>query len=196
MSRKFNRLVGWSACALLTGALAFAAAGCGSSGGSSASKGASTEVKGLGSTLSEIKSKARTEGQVDLVVNDPEGGRVQAKVADGFPHGLPAQVHEGLRHQEPDPTGSFGPGARAHARLPALAVELHRQPPGQLFETGPAHVMARARVVRPGVAQAHDEQVGSVWIHLRRHEKARGECRRPRSEHGSQRPSGGWPVPR
>ena len=68
MNKQFTRLAGWSACALLTGVFAFAAAGCGSSGGSSASKGASTEVKGLGSTLSEIKSKARAEGEVDLVI--------------------------------------------------------------------------------------------------------------------------------
>ncbi len=68
MNKQFTRIAGWSAYALLTGLLAFAAAGCGSSGGSSASKGASTEVKGLGSTLSEIKSKARAEGEVDLVI--------------------------------------------------------------------------------------------------------------------------------
>jgi putative spermidine/putrescine transport system substrate-binding protein len=60
--------VGWSACALLTTALAFAAAGCGGGGGGTKSASASTQVKGLGSTLAEIKSKARTEGQVDLVI--------------------------------------------------------------------------------------------------------------------------------
>src|SRR5213078_678445 len=63
MSKQFNRLVGWSACALLVSVLAVAAAGCGGGGGGS--KSASTQVKGLGSTLAEIKSKARTEGQVD-----------------------------------------------------------------------------------------------------------------------------------
>jgi putative spermidine/putrescine transport system substrate-binding protein len=67
-SRQLNRLVGWSACALLTTALAFAAAGCGGGGGGTKSASASTQVKGLGSTLAEIKSKARTEGQVDLVI--------------------------------------------------------------------------------------------------------------------------------
>jgi len=65
MSR-FNRLVGWSACALFVSVLAIAAAGCGGGGGGS--KSASTQVKGLGTTLAEIKSKARTEGQVDLVI--------------------------------------------------------------------------------------------------------------------------------
>ena len=50
--------------AALVGALAFAAAGCGGGGGESAS----SEVKGLGTSFEDIQSKAKDEGQVNLVI--------------------------------------------------------------------------------------------------------------------------------
>jgi putative spermidine/putrescine transport system substrate-binding protein len=50
----------------LVGALAFMAAGCG--GGGSSSKSASWQVKGLGTSLQDIQTKAKKEGQVDLVI--------------------------------------------------------------------------------------------------------------------------------
>jgi putative spermidine/putrescine transport system substrate-binding protein len=57
------------AVAALAGALSFMAAGCGGSGGGGGeSKGASTEVKGLGTSIADIKAKARKEGRVDLVI--------------------------------------------------------------------------------------------------------------------------------
>src|SRR5215208_5273621 len=66
MKRQHRRTAGWVAFAFLVGALAAVAAGC---GGSSDSGGkASTEITGLGSTIDEIKSKAKDEGQVDLVI--------------------------------------------------------------------------------------------------------------------------------
>lgn len=49
---------------LLVAALAIVAAGCGGSDDSSSS---STQIEGLGTTLEEIQSKAKEEGQVDLV---------------------------------------------------------------------------------------------------------------------------------
>jgi len=61
-SRKHVSLV---VVAALAGALSFMAAGCGGGGGS---KSASTEVKGLGTSISDIKAKARDEGKVNLVI--------------------------------------------------------------------------------------------------------------------------------
>ena len=49
---------------LLVAALAIVAAGCGGSDDSSSS---STQIEGLGTSLEEIQSKAKEEGQVDLV---------------------------------------------------------------------------------------------------------------------------------
>jgi putative spermidine/putrescine transport system substrate-binding protein len=71
MRKHYRRVAGWAAAALVVGALAVVAAGCG--GGNSSSSGgdegkASTEITGLGSSLDEIKQKARDEGQVDLVI--------------------------------------------------------------------------------------------------------------------------------
>ena len=68
MSRKQAWL---AAAAVVVGALAFMAAGCGSSsggGGGGGSKGASTQIKGLGTSIADIKAKGRKEGQVDLVI--------------------------------------------------------------------------------------------------------------------------------
>jgi putative spermidine/putrescine transport system substrate-binding protein len=68
MSRKQAWL---AAVAVVVGALAFMAAGCGGSsggGGGGGSKGASTEIKGLGTSIADIKAKGRKEGQVDLVI--------------------------------------------------------------------------------------------------------------------------------
>jgi putative spermidine/putrescine transport system substrate-binding protein len=50
--------------AALVGVLAFAAAGCGGGGGGSAS----SEIKGLGTSFADIQSKAKDEGQVNLVI--------------------------------------------------------------------------------------------------------------------------------
>jgi putative spermidine/putrescine transport system substrate-binding protein len=70
--RKLSRKHAWLfALAALVGALSFLAAGCGGGGGGGGggeSKGASTEVKGLGTSIADIKAKARKEGQVDLVI--------------------------------------------------------------------------------------------------------------------------------
>ena len=52
----------------LVGALAFMAAGCGGGGSSSSSQSASWQVKGLGTSLQDIQTKAKKEGQVDLVI--------------------------------------------------------------------------------------------------------------------------------
>ena len=66
MKRQHRRVAGWVVFAFLVGALAAVAAGCGGSGDSGGK--ASTEITGLGSTIGEIKSKAKDEGQVDLVI--------------------------------------------------------------------------------------------------------------------------------
>ena len=69
MRRQPKRLVAWTGLALLVGALAVVAAGCGGgSGGGGGEAKSGTELKGLGSTLDEIKSNARKEGRVDLVI--------------------------------------------------------------------------------------------------------------------------------
>jgi putative spermidine/putrescine transport system substrate-binding protein len=67
MTKHGRRVLFWGACALLIGVLAIVAAGCGGGGGGGQEE-AGTEVEGLGSTIDEIKSKARDEGQVDLVI--------------------------------------------------------------------------------------------------------------------------------
>jgi putative spermidine/putrescine transport system substrate-binding protein len=76
MSRKRRRWLDPAVLAALLVALAFAAASCGgdddddgdASGGTTTEQtGASTEIAGLGTTLDEIKEKARAEGQVNLV---------------------------------------------------------------------------------------------------------------------------------
>ena len=54
------------ALAATVGALAFAAAGCGGGGSSSTSE--DWQVPGLGSTIDEIQSKAKDEGQTNLVI--------------------------------------------------------------------------------------------------------------------------------
>jgi putative spermidine/putrescine transport system substrate-binding protein len=70
--RKVSRKHLWVvAVAALVGALSVIAAGCGGGGGGGGGGGstqASTEVKGLGTSIADIKAKARKEGQVDLVI--------------------------------------------------------------------------------------------------------------------------------
>ncbi|MGH3066439.1 MAG: ABC transporter substrate-binding protein [Gaiellaceae bacterium] len=58
------RIARWAALGLLVGALSVVAAGCGGGGGGG---GASTEIEGLGTSLEEIQTLAREEGQVNLV---------------------------------------------------------------------------------------------------------------------------------
>ena len=65
MTRAWKRPLGSIALAGLVVFLGFAAAGCGSSGGDGGSS--ATEIPGLGSSLDEIKQKARDEGEVDIV---------------------------------------------------------------------------------------------------------------------------------
>ena len=65
MSRAWKRPLGSLALAGFVVFLGFAAAGCGSSGGDGGSS--ATEIPGLGSSLDEIKQKARDEGEVDIV---------------------------------------------------------------------------------------------------------------------------------
>jgi putative spermidine/putrescine transport system substrate-binding protein len=69
MTRQHRRIAGWAGLAFLVGALAVVAAGCGGGGGSGGGQAeASTEIDGLGTSLDDIKSKAKGEGQVDLVI--------------------------------------------------------------------------------------------------------------------------------
>jgi len=65
MSKWKRRLGGGIALSGLLVFLAFAAAGCGSSGGGGSSD---TAISGLGSSLDEIQQKARDEGEVNLVI--------------------------------------------------------------------------------------------------------------------------------
>jgi putative spermidine/putrescine transport system substrate-binding protein len=65
MSRAWKRWLGGAALGGLVVFLGFAAAGCGGGGGGGSS---ATEVSGLGSSLDDIKEKARNEGQVNLVI--------------------------------------------------------------------------------------------------------------------------------
>jgi putative spermidine/putrescine transport system substrate-binding protein len=57
--------VSWATLALVTGALAFAAAGCGGGGGGAAE---GWQIEGLGTSFEEVQSLARDEGQVNLVI--------------------------------------------------------------------------------------------------------------------------------
>jgi putative spermidine/putrescine transport system substrate-binding protein len=68
MRKVSTKHVSLVAVAALVGALSFAAAGCGGGGGGSSSKSASTEVKGLGTSIADIKAKAKKEGVVNLVI--------------------------------------------------------------------------------------------------------------------------------
>jgi putative spermidine/putrescine transport system substrate-binding protein len=65
MTRRGARFARWVTFALLIGALSVVAAGCG--GGNDASS-ASTDIEGLGTSLDDIKAKARDEGQVNLII--------------------------------------------------------------------------------------------------------------------------------
>jgi putative spermidine/putrescine transport system substrate-binding protein len=65
MRKVRRRHVAHAAIAAVVGALAFAASGCGGGGNKSAL--GDWQVSGLGSTLAEIQSKAKDEGQVNLV---------------------------------------------------------------------------------------------------------------------------------
>jgi putative spermidine/putrescine transport system substrate-binding protein len=65
MNRARKRWFGGAALGSLVVFLGFAAAGCGGGGGGGSS---ATEVSGLGSSLDDIKEKARSEGQVNLVI--------------------------------------------------------------------------------------------------------------------------------
>ena len=52
----------------LVAALAFVAAGCGGDDGGESASGEDWQIAGLGSTLEEIQSMARDEGEVNLVI--------------------------------------------------------------------------------------------------------------------------------
>jgi putative spermidine/putrescine transport system substrate-binding protein len=64
MSERRRRVGLWAMLALVVGALALVAAGCGGDGES----GASTDIEGLGSSLEEIQELAAEEGEVNLVI--------------------------------------------------------------------------------------------------------------------------------
>jgi putative spermidine/putrescine transport system substrate-binding protein len=64
MSQAWKRRLGGVALSGLLVLLAFAAAGCGGGGGGSNAE----QISGLGSSLDDIKQKARDEGQVNLVI--------------------------------------------------------------------------------------------------------------------------------
>jgi putative spermidine/putrescine transport system substrate-binding protein len=71
MSKVRRRWINPTAFALLLVALAFAAASCGGDddeGGGGGDGDEATQIEGLGSTLDEIKEKAREEGRVNLVI--------------------------------------------------------------------------------------------------------------------------------
>jgi putative spermidine/putrescine transport system substrate-binding protein len=59
-----RRLTGWALLGLLVAALCVVAAGCGGGDGASGD----TQIEGLGSTLDEIQTNARDEGEVNLVI--------------------------------------------------------------------------------------------------------------------------------
>ncbi len=64
MSERRRRVGLWAVLALVVGALALVAAGCGGDDGGSSS----TEIEGLGSSVEEIQELAREEGEVNLVI--------------------------------------------------------------------------------------------------------------------------------
>ena len=64
MKGRRTRIARWAAFALLIGALSVVAAGCGGGDGEDS---ASTDIEGLGSSLDDIKAKAKDEGQVNLI---------------------------------------------------------------------------------------------------------------------------------
>ena len=64
MSTQKRRFALWATLALLVGALAFLAAGC---GGDDDEGSSATQIEGLGSDLDEIQEQAQEEGQVNLV---------------------------------------------------------------------------------------------------------------------------------
>jgi putative spermidine/putrescine transport system substrate-binding protein len=66
MSRAWKRRLGGVGLLGLLVFLAFAAAGCGGGGGGSGSS--AEQISGLGTSLDDIKQKARDEGQVNLVI--------------------------------------------------------------------------------------------------------------------------------
>jgi putative spermidine/putrescine transport system substrate-binding protein len=66
MKQVRRQQLGLGSLAVVVGALAFAAAGCG--GGGSSGTSANWQIPGLGTTLDEIKSKAKDEGQTNLVI--------------------------------------------------------------------------------------------------------------------------------
>jgi len=64
MKARKVRVARWAALGLLVGALSVVAAGC---GGGDGGGGASTEIEGLGTSLEEIQTLARDEGEVNVV---------------------------------------------------------------------------------------------------------------------------------
>ena len=66
MSRAWKRRLGGVGLSGLLVFLAFAAAGCGGGGGGSGSS--AEQISGLGTSLDDIKQKARDEGEVNLVI--------------------------------------------------------------------------------------------------------------------------------
>jgi len=80
------RVARWAVFGLLVAALCVVAAGCG--GGDDESS-ASTEIEGLGTTVEEIQSNARDEGEVNLVI---WAGYADKSWADAFTQQTGCQV--------------------------------------------------------------------------------------------------------
>jgi putative spermidine/putrescine transport system substrate-binding protein len=80
MKKVRRKHLGYTSLAAFVGALAFLAAGCGGDDGDSSASDA-WQVEGLGSTLEEIQSNARNEGEVNLVI---WGGYADKSWSDTF----------------------------------------------------------------------------------------------------------------
>jgi putative spermidine/putrescine transport system substrate-binding protein len=68
MKQVRRKHLGYTALASIVAALAFLAAGCGGDDGGSSASGEDWQISGLGSTLEEIQSMAKDEGEVNLVI--------------------------------------------------------------------------------------------------------------------------------
>jgi putative spermidine/putrescine transport system substrate-binding protein len=68
MKQVRRKHLGYTALASVVAALAFLAAGCGGDDGGSSASGEDWQIEGLGTTLDEIQSKAKEEGQTNLII--------------------------------------------------------------------------------------------------------------------------------
>src|SRR6478609_7569729 len=97
------------------------------------------------------------EGQVDLVVEDDDTAQRRLEGAAGRPGGVARVVHVGLGQQDRHlrAAGTGAPFGDQAAELPLGARQLPA--PGKLVGDLEADVVARPRVLAPGVAEADDK---------------------------------------